>query len=348
MSTLTLTTKEQIHFAKRMSFLLKAGISLSESIQVFTSKNYKKHYLFNLIYNDISQGAFLYQAMKKYSTFGPLALNLIRSGEESGTLAENFSRLAIELQKRQRFHQKITSAFIYPTFIALATILLSSFLLFYIFPKIRPLFISMKIQLPWSTRLIMSITSHNAFYILAFFIFLFIFSYISFMIVHKKPYLRFLFHSFLLRLPLLGKLIKTYEVVTYFYAVSTLLQGGAHIQYACVIGAEVCKNSLYKKATAEITTLIEQGKTLSNGLHTFPLLFPQELADMIETAESAGTLPETLLYISEMNEQELEEKTKNLSNAIEPLLMISMGLIVGFIALSIITPIYSLTQHIKH
>ncbi|MDQ3077060.1 MAG: type II secretion system F family protein [bacterium] len=345
-----LTIKEQIHFSKRLSFLLKAGTSLSDSISLLATQATKKKALFATILADISRGGYLYQTLMKFPTsFSPLAISLTRSGEESGTLAENFNRLAIELQKKQRFHQKLISALIYPSFIALATILLSSFLLFFIFPKIRPLFTNLSIPLPWSTKLLMNITDIS-------FLTLSIMSGGIFLIIlivkfsYKKSFkVRLIFSKTLIKIPIIGKIIRQHELVTYLYTIGIMLQGGAPLDHASLVGSEVCKNLIYKNASRMICITIEQGKEFSEALaySYYTYLFPKEVSDMLATSETAGTLPETLLYISEMYELELEETTKNLSSTLEPILMISMGLIVGFISLSIITPIYSLTQNIK-
>ncbi len=344
----TLTLKEQLYFSKRLGFLLKAGTSLEEAL-IMLARNSKKKKVFDVLLQDIAQGTYLYQSLKKFPrSFGPLAISLIRSGEESSSLADNCDRLAVELQKRHALRQKIISALMYPSFIAAATILLSGFLLFFIFPKIKPLFKSLSVDLPWSTRLLMAITQITLMQalitslIVSAIIFIFIYSVKKFPVIRQKKDLG------LLHLPLLGKLLKHYELVTYTYTIGIMLSGGTPIDQACSVGIEVCHNTLYKESAKTIYTNTSHGKKFSDSLALYPKLFPQEITDMISTAEAAGTLTETLLYISKMYEQELEESTKNLSSALEPLLMVGMGLIVGFISLSIITPIYTLTQNIKH
>lgn len=343
------TIKEQIHFSKRLSFLLKAGTSVSDSLILLGAQASRKKELFNSLIADVAQGNYLYQSLKKFpKTFSPLAISLTRSGEESGTLAENFGRLATELQKRQRFQQKMISALVYPSFIALATILLSCFLLFFIFPKIRPLFSSLSISLPLSTRILIYISNISLLSCVIFLISSAVFLYILRYFYKRSNRFKTQIASLTLKIPIIGKCIRQHEIVSYLYTVGIMLQGGGAIDHACAVGSEVCKNILFKNATFDIFHNIVTGKSFSESLSSHARLFPKEISDMIATAETAGTLSETLIYISEMYELELEETTKNLSSTLEPLLMIGMGLVVGFISLSIITPIYSLTQNIKH
>ncbi len=346
----SLSRKELIRFTKKLGFLLKAGLPLKDCISLLESQAKKiPKKIYHQVFLDIADGLHLYQSLERFpKAFNNLTTSLVRSGEESGLLAENIENLSAELYKRQQFQQKAVGAFVYPLFIAGATFLLSGFLLFFIFPKIEPLFKTMSVPLPWSTRCVLFISS----FLKRFGIFTLIFIILALSFcsikVRKNKKWRDRLDYYLISIPVIGILIKKYQLYLLTQTLGTMLKGGSTIDYSLQTITSMPWNTRYAHVLIILKNEVMNGKNLSTSMECYPDLFPSIVSDMTMTGEIAGTLADSLLYISIIYQQELDETIKTISSLLEPILMIVMGFIVGFISLSIITPLYAITQNIKH
>ncbi len=304
--------------------------------------------VFDNVLSDIANGQTLATSLGKFKkVFGNFAINIIKAGESSGTLTQNLNYLADELKKKQVLRKKIMSALLYPIIITIATFGITSLLVLYIFPKILPIFQSLKAELPLSTRIIINlvdILKHDGVFILLGLAV----GIISFIIMLKKvPKVRFAYDGFILRLPIFGNIAKDYNLTNTTRTLGLLLKSGISLNEALYITADTTENIQYKGAFHNIAGGIMKGKSVSGLIQEHPKLFPAMIGHMIAIGEKSGNLSNTLIYLSEFYESEFEDLTKNLSSAIEPVLMIIMGLIVGFVAISVITPIYEITNHLK-
>lgn len=345
-----LSRKEKIFFIKRLSFLIKAGIPILESLVVIRKQTLKKGYILILdtVIEDVSNGQNLSNSLGKFkSTFGEFAINIIGFGEQSGILSENLEYVADELKKKQILQKKIISAFFYPAIVTIATIGIVAFLMIFLFPKILPIFKSLHYNLPISTRIVIafSIFINNWGFMVLLFI---IFVTIIFLIFLKKNLtVRFYFDKFILKIPIIGKVIKDYTLANFTRTIGLLLCSGIAVNEALPIATKTTHNLVYKKEFEELLNVINRGSKISTYLEKSRDLFPDILIQIISVGEYSGNLSNSLIYLSEMYEVEIDDFTKNLSNLIEPVLMIIMGVLVGFIAISIITPIYGITQHLQ-
>jgi type IV pilus assembly protein PilC len=345
-----LTLKEQIFFAKRLSFFIHAGVPLIEAIDIIRmqTRSKTKKELFNTIQKDIAEGQYLATSLARSgSVFNDFAINIIRVGEGSGILKENLTYLADELTKRKELRSKVTSALVYPAFITAATLGITILLTVFIFPKIMPIFVSLHVPLPFTTRALIAISGFlKSWGLLTFFVLVLI-SITLLVLRNTYTRVRHVADRLLLSLPLAGSIAKNYNLANYSRTLGLMLRSGIPITTAMGVVSETTPNLLYKNAYAEITAALVRGETVSQGLARFPKLFPDVLTHMVSVGEKTGSLAQTLIYLAELYETEVNDLTKNLSSSIEPILMIVMGLIVGLIAVSIITPIYAITQHLS-
>ncbi len=341
--------KEQTFFIKRLSFLIRAGIPILESLVMIRDQTkHKRHSLIlDTAIRDVSNGQYLSTSLNKFKTvFGDFSINIIAFGESSGILSENLNYLAEELKKKDNLRKKIISAFVYPALVTVATLGITVFLMVYLFPKIVPVFASLRVDLPLSTKVVMFLSSFfikNGFMI----ILLFIVGFIIFIIFLKKyKKFHFRFDNFLIKLPALGDAVKNYNLANATRAMGLLLKSGIALNETVNITTKVCSNLVYKKEFRSLSKAIDRGEKASTYLANNSELFPEVMTQIISVGERTGNLPDSLIYISELYESEVEDFTKNISNLVEPILMIIMGVLVGFIAISIITPIYSITQNL--
>ncbi len=346
-----ISSKEQAYIFMRLSFLIKAGISLQQSIQIleYQTKSKKQKKIFKQIYSDISQGSDLSHSLEKVNNiFSNSSIQIIKIGEEIGSLSDNLTYLSEELQKRDLLKRKIIAALVYPAFIALGTIALSVFLIAFIFPKIRPLFTNLKVNLPLSTRILIGFSDFTQkFGVLLITILISVILAVLFL-VKKNKHARLIQDKIMISLPLFGKIIKYYTLATITRNIGIILKAGIPIQRTLTNTGEAVSNTVYKESLKVASESVSAGDQLSVKFSEYPALFPTLVVSMIAVAETTGTLSETMLYLSNIYEYEVEDATKNISSTLEPVLMVAMGLIVGFISLSIVTPIYSLTQNIRH
>ncbi|MDQ5922519.1 MAG: type pilus assembly protein PilC, partial [Patescibacteria group bacterium] len=238
-------------------------------------------------------------------------------------------------------------ALLYPIIITVATFGITGFLAVYIFPKITPIFQGLNAKLPVSTKIVIWITDtirEDGIFIL-----LGVIALISTLVItiRRSAKARFIYDGLILRIPLIGKIIKSYNLTNTTRTLGLLLKSGISLNEALHVTADTTENVRYKKAFEDISHHIMKGKNVSETLERVPLLFPSMIPHLVSIGEKSGNLSNTLVYLSEFYENEFDDLTKNLSSAIEPILMVIMGFMVGFIAISVITPIYEITNNLK-
>jgi type II secretory pathway component PulF len=301
-------------------------------------------YIFGRIIEQVSQGKTLSAALLEFaSIFGIFSINMIRVGESSGTLHHNLSYLSEELKKKDALRKKVVGALLYPAVIVVATAGISTVLTVYIFPKIIPVFQSFKHGLPLTTRILIALSSFlikDGIWLLLFLIG----ACMGFFSLMKSARAKRIADRVILRLPLFGMLCRYYNLANITRTTSLLLKGDVRIVSAIDIVAESTTNSIYRQQLRAIASALGRGQRLSAQMELQPFLFPPLARQMTAAAEETGDLTGSLMYISLMYEEEISDLTKNLTTLLEPVLMIVMGIIVGFIAISIITPIYGITQ----
>jgi len=342
-----LSNKKQTFFAKKLTFLLGSGMPVIESIKVISKQSKTKNdaRIFNIIISDLSNGQTLASSLASFDgIFSNFTINIIKSGELCGNLNQNLNYLAEELKKKEVLKHKIMSALLYPFIVTLSTFGIALFLIVYIFPKIMPIFKSLNADLPTSTKIIIFLSEmirNNGIYIL---MGIFILGLILGLVLKKYDKLKTQKEILLLKLPIIGIIIQNYNLANMCRTLGLLLKSGVSLGEATKIASDTSQNILYKKSLLEISGYTNRGKNISETICLQTHMFGDMLGQMISIGERSGNLPETFLYLSEFYENEFDDLTKNLSTSIEPFLMILMGLIVGFVAISVITPIYEITN----
>lgn len=304
--------------------------------------------MFDQIIEDISNGQFLAKSLGKFNrVFGDFAINIIHTGESSGTLDESLSYLAEELEKKQKLRRKVFGALIYPALIVIATLGITGLLMVYIFPKVMPIFESLDVDLPWTTKVLVWLSvflSQWGLWLLLGVMAIFVGLW---WLISNKESAHYMWDKFVLRIPLLGKIALSYQVSNITRTLGLLLKTDMGVIDALKITANTTSNMVYRRQFNGFLDKIIQGESISGQLSERPDIFPDMLTQMVAIGEKTGRLSDTFLYLSELYEDDVDDLTKNLSNSIEPALMIFMGVIVGFIAVSIITPIYEITQNLN-
>lgn len=345
-----LSMKEQTFFAKRLSFLIKAGIPVLDSLHMISEQTRSKRYarILEAVIHDVSNGQYLSKALEKFKkSFGELAINIIYVGETTGILSENLEYLAEELKKKHALRRKVVGAFIYPALVTIATIAITSFLVVFLFPKLLPVFSSLNVELPITTKIIIFISNFLKSYGLLLLGTIFGLSILIPILLRKIKTFHFLYDKMILKVPLFGKMIQYYNLANITRTLGLLLKSGVTLTEALPMTSKATSNLVYKKEIEKMLKVVDRGEKLSSHLKKHTHLFPEVLSQIISVGERSGSLSSSLIYLSELYEGEVDDFTKNISNLIEPILMIFMGLMVGFVAISIIIPIYGITQNLQ-
>lgn len=345
-----MNVQDQIHFAERLSFLIKAEISLVESLRIMGIGSQKKQLIIlNEIINFVSNGQTLAKSLSsKGKIFNQFLIHMIQVGEMSGTLAQNLHFAAEELKKRHLLKNKIRAALLYPALITIATCGITFLLMFYIFPKIIPIFKSMKMKLPLSTQFLLVLNDFIIHYWMRSIMVVFLVFVLVIFFYRRFKKIRALSHKVIIRAPVIGKIIRSFYIANFTRTTGLLLQGGIPVYEAININIETNSNIHYQTFFSELSSGIAQGKAISVLINKNQNLFPSIVGQMVDVGEKTGSLTQSLMYLSELFEAEVDSFTKSLSTAIEPVLMVCMGVVVGFVAISIITPIYEITQNLHH
>lgn len=341
---------ELLLFTKYLSVLLRSGLPLDESLEILQKQaNNKKSSLSVILINltsFIRTGKTLADGMNQYSkTFSPVYINLIKAGEASGTLKDNLDHLSRQLQKERELTQKVRGAMMYPAVIMTAGLVIAVGIVVFILPQITSLFVSLKIELPLTTKIIFWVSDFirfQWFWIISFLAFLFVFFNVSYRLKKIKP----LYHSFYLFLPILGKLFRNVNLARSFRLTGTLLKSGLPISDTLEVVVQTAHNLRYQEMFSEVKEGISRGGTFTTILEEHAFLVPPIAQRLILVGEETGTLSEMLLYLAEFYEEEVDDLTKNLTALLEPLMIIFIGITIGWLAISILTPIYKVVGSI--
>lgn len=338
--------QDKINFARHLSIIIRAGLPLLEGLRIIKKQTANKTLLVVLerLVADVSGGQFLASSLERFpELFDQFFVNVVRVGEASGTLADNLLYLAEELKKARSLKNKIKSAMIYPLVIMAATIVLISFLVFFAFPKLLPLFAGLNVPLPLPTRILIATASlflNNWLWVVV--------AILAAALVFRALLLirptRFLLDQLLFRMPIFSGLVVDINMANLARVLGVLLKGGIKIVEAVAITSHTLDNLVYEKELLRASEEVRRGEPLARYLAQQKRYFPPLLSGLIEIGENTGNLEENLGYLADYYREESELRIHNLTTLIEPALLLVMGLLVGFVAISVITPIYSVTQ----
>jgi type IV pilus assembly protein PilC len=342
--------QDKINFARHLSLVIKAGLPANKGLQIIQSQTESPilREVIESLMTDVNNGKSLADGLERYeSLFGGFFVNIVRVGESSGTLSKNLLYLADELKRSKELEGKVRSAMIYPLVILVATIGVASFLTFYVFPKLIPVFASLNVKLPITTQIMLAILSfmqHYGLYALGAII---VILFVGRIAVKRSHATRYFIDTVILHLPVISSLSINVNMVNFTRVLSLLLKSGVPIVEGLRITSATFTNEVYTKVLLASTEEVSKGGQLGTYLAKDKHLFPPLISGMILIGEDTGNLEDNLEYLSGYFDDEVDTRLHALTSLIEPIMLLAMGLLVGFVALSIITPIYSIAQGIK-
>lgn len=337
-----------ILFTRQLSSMILTGLTLIESLTLL-KKQYTKPKMIKLVDNlitDVSEGKSFSQALSGHKeAFSPVYISLITAAEEGGLLDKVLGRLADNLEKSDETKKRVRSALFYPAIIISGVLLVIILMNIFVIPQLGDLYESLDLELPLMTKIV--VTGSN---LTRTFLPLFIIGAIG-GVIFLKRYSKTeagvrIIDKIKLKTPVFGEIIKLSSFDEISRTMSLLVSSGSSLISAIRIAADVSGNYYYRKAMLDTATLVEKGAGLSTGLD-HQNVFPPLMIQMVKVGEATGKIDESLLKVSEYFERDLDLKVKNLTTAIEPILIIVLGISVAFLIISVITPIYGLISQIQ-
>ncbi len=336
-------------FFKNLALLVKSGIPINDALAVLgqeiRSGIMKKVVL--QVRKQVEQGTTISKAFRPYQhLIGDLPVNLIQAGELNGTLEANLQYLADLLDRQRELGQRIQSALLYPEIVLVMAFSLGGGIAVFVLPKLIPLFESLNVELPFATQLLLNLSillrDHGVAVILGG-----ISIPIILVLLGGLPPVRWFYHTVSLRTPVLGRLFRDYQLALFCQIFGSLFRSGLTIKEALSGTAEAQTNVRYRNALRASTKRLSAGVPLAKILGKYPKLFPQHMVALIAVGESSGRLDESFAYLSEYYNREVDTLTKRLPVLIEPMLLMIIGVLVLFLAMALITPIYEITSGIR-
>lgn len=339
---------EVVNFTRQLSTMVTAGLSLPEALTILRTQTTNPTFAQILIdvEHQIVGGGNLADSLSKHpQIFSPIYIALVRAGESSGTLDKVLNRMAETLESQREFRSKVRGAMIYPVIILLGMAGVIFVMMTVVIPRLTDLYQDFGIELPFTTQLLIAVSN-----LFVNFWWLMIGGAIGlgwlFNKWRKTPVGELTIDTIILKLPIFGELQKKIILVDFTRTLGMLIASGIHILDGLQILKDSLGNVLFRDAVFDIAKKVEKGFPMGQTFAQHDI-FPPIVSQMIKVGEETGKMDETLVKVSRYFETESEHLVKGLTTAIEPIIMVVLGIGVGFIVISVVTPIYNLTNQIR-
>jgi type IV pilus assembly protein PilC len=342
------SAKDVQNFTSQLAVMIRAGISIRAAIEGIADQveNPKFKKMLVQMKKDVESGKQFSDALMRYpKTFSPLYINMVKASELSGGFSKMLDRIATYLSQQIETMSMVRGAMIYPGIIGTMAVSTTIFLLTFVLPRFMVIFKGKEAALPAPTKILLAMSDFmvNYWYILLFALGAGIW---GFVLMIRTDWGRIWWDKAKLSVPLFKKLFRALYISRGLHTMGELINAGVPMLDTIAITSEISGNMLYKRMWRAVYTAVKQGKKISSPLQKSPLL-PRSVVQMISAGEESGKLGEVLDEVSDFYSRELKAVIKGVTAMIEPLMIVLMGSVVGFIAMSIILPIFKLSSLVK-
>lgn len=334
---------EKMLFTKNLAVMIAAGLSLTKAVDALIKQSPPSSKLRKILVevnSSVMKGKTLADSLRPHEdTFGVLYINMIEVGELTGKLTLVLKLLAGQMKKDYTLRKRVKGALIYPAIIIVALFGIGALMMIFVVPTLASTIKELGVPLPLTTRMIIALSDFISNYTIYFFG-----TVIGIVVVFwrllKTAKGKIIFDHLIVRAPLFGSLVKKFNAARFARTLAYLIISGVPIVKSLEIVSKVVGNVLYQEAVRTASVEIQKGKQLNEILASYPKIFQPMVIQMIKVGEETGKIGELLLRVALFFEEDVNETTKNMSTIIEPLLMVIVGVGVGFFAISMMQPIY--------
>ncbi len=336
-----------IFFARTMAMMLKSGVFVDKAFLILEQSGARwSRSVWRNVGQSIQEGRRLHESLSQYPwLFSPFFIQTVRVGELSGTLSQNFEDLAVQLGKERELQRKVKESLFYPFMVLILAVMLGILMAYVIFPKIAPLLLTLHVELPLSTRILLWITR----IIESYGILLGIGAggaLAAAVWASRQQFSKPILHGAFLHAPIFQRISKGANVSHFCRSMGMLVKSGLTLDEALGIAGNALGNVHYRAVVARIQQGVKGGTALSKSMQKFPSYFPALVLNMVQAGEESGRMEEAFFYLADFYEGEVDVAARTLARTVEPLLLLGLGLVVAFLALSVITPIFRVTGSI--
>lgn len=342
---LRLSLKQRIVLTEQLAVMMKAGLSIGKALNslVEEADNEKVKGMLSDLAAQVEGGTPLSGALETYHrTFGTVYIQMVRAGETAGSLDKVLMRLTEQMQKDYEIKGKVRGALIYPAVVMTMMIAVIIIVIVFVMPTLGQVFTESGVELPLATRILLKISDYSVHYggwILLGVVLLIA----AIKIILSLPRPALMWDRLKLRIPIYGPFLKKVLMARFSLSFASLMSAGLPILTIFETLAELLDNLAYKEELLKIARKVENGEPIAQSLHESPL-FPGMIGQLSAIGEQTGSLDEMFAVIASFYQGEVDNLTRNLSSALEPIIMVVMGIGVAFILLSVLQPMYGLVS----
>jgi len=341
--------KDVVMFSRQLAIMIDANVSPSEALDTLAAQTRNATFKEKIykISEDVRGGALLSRAFGKYpELFSSFYINMIKSGEVSGDLPRILERIAEHLESEYAIRSKTIGAMIYPVIILIVFVLIFAVIMIFVIPGLVEILESSGQELPIATRMMISVSSAiNKFWYLFLLGLAGIIAF--FMLYPKTEEGKEITDSLILKIPVINSFVKNLALTRFAENLSALISAGIQITEALDVVAGLVGNNLYRRAILETKDRVIKGESISNVLANYPHIISPLFVQMVSVGEKTGRLDSSLMNIVRFYKQESETFINSLSSIIEPVLMIGLAVMVGFLVAAVILPIYQVSTTLQ-
>lgn len=341
-----ISLKQISNFTRQLSTMMTSGLALTDALALLKDQADKNGLMFEILdytLDTVRGGHSLSDGLQKYKKFfGEAYIASIDAGEEGGVLEEVLTKLADNLEKQNEFAGKVKGAMIYPVIVIIGMIIVVIIMMVVVIPKLMGLYSDFGAKMPASTQALMAVSGFMSkfWFLIPIFV---VGGFVFLKIGNQNANFRFKKDTFKLKLPIFGILSQKTILATTIRTLAMLLSAGISLVDALKIVSSVAANEPFRQAYLKISERVQKGFSIANSFEETNI-FPVIVNQMVMTGEATGKLDSVLLRVADYFSAEAEQSVKTLTSAIEPLIMIVLGLGVGFLVIAVLMPIYNLTS----
>ena len=335
------TIRDKAVFTQQLATLLKAAMRLSTALKTLAKQTPNRHLaaVIQQLHNDIEHSNSLSQAMAAHpGIFSDVYLAIVQAAEQSGTLPESLTEISQRLKATAKLDSQIRVALAYPIFLLVISIAIVAALSAFVVPKFIRLFVNTNQQLPIPTKILVTITNYTQ-QLWPLMLAVAVTAVIVALTALRDKKVRFAFDALMLKAPAIGKLIQKRQIARFARTLGSLLKGGVRIIEAVTTAKKVASNRAFTDQITKLLQAVTKGNSIANTMNDLSS-FDEMTTSMVAVGEDSGMLPEMLIEIADIYDQQSKDAITAMTNMIGPALIVLLGLIIGFVVMAILLPIF--------